>query len=92
MSDTPETDNHPLWHGEPAVHIDFARKLERERNAAEEERVNMARQLRSEKEMHAHCQNECEKLREALALKERTLDYYRERILRDSGDWKEDEQ
>lgn len=57
MSDTPETDNHPLWHGEPAVHIDFARKLERERNAAEEERVNMARQLRSEKEMHAHCQN-----------------------------------
>lgn len=57
MSDTPETDSHPLWHGEPAVHIDFARKLERERNAAEDERVNMAKQLRSEKEMHAHCQN-----------------------------------
>ena len=57
MSDTPQTDNHPLWHGEPAVHIDFARKLERERNAAEDERVNMAKQLRSEKEMHAHCQN-----------------------------------
>ncbi len=33
MSDTPETDKHPLWHGEPAVHIDFARKLERERDA-----------------------------------------------------------
>ena len=29
MSETPETDKHPLWHGEPAVHIDFARKLER---------------------------------------------------------------
>jgi len=37
MSDTPETDKHPLWHGEPAVHIDFARKLERERNEALEE-------------------------------------------------------
>jgi hypothetical protein len=34
MSDTPETDSHPLWHGEPAVHIDFARKLERERDEA----------------------------------------------------------
>lgn len=32
MSDTPETDSYPLWHGEPAVHIDFARKLERERD------------------------------------------------------------
>jgi len=34
MTDTPETDNQPLWHGEPAVHIDFARRLERERDEA----------------------------------------------------------
>jgi hypothetical protein len=37
MTDTPETDKHPLWHGEPAVHIDFARKMERERNKARHE-------------------------------------------------------
>ena len=37
MSDTPLTDKHPLWHGEPAVHIDFARKLEAERNKARQE-------------------------------------------------------
>lgn len=41
MSDTPETDSYPLWHGEPAVHIDFARKLERERDEAR----NIARWL-----------------------------------------------
>lgn len=33
---TPETDAHPLWHGEPAVAIDFARRLERERDEARE--------------------------------------------------------
>ncbi len=37
MSDTPLTDRHPLWHGEPAVHIDFARKLERDVYEAERE-------------------------------------------------------
>lgn len=90
MSDTPETDYENIHHrlGWPA----FASKLERERNSAEDERVQIAKQLRSEKEMHARCQNECENLREALAIKERTLDYYREKILRDGGDWREDAQ
>lgn len=96
--DTPETDD-AVFNGfedgagmPDIVTADFARKLARERNVAEDERVQIAKQLRSEKEMHARCQNECEYLREALAIKERTLDYYREKILRDGGDWREDAQ
>lgn len=45
MSDTPQTDNHPLWHGEPAVHIDFARMLERERNYLREANKRLNRRL-----------------------------------------------
>lgn len=45
MSDTLETDNHPLWHGEPAVHIDFARKLERERDEARDAITRLNRRL-----------------------------------------------
>ena len=33
-ADTPETDALPLWHGEPAVAIEHAQRLERERDAA----------------------------------------------------------
>lgn len=51
MSDTPETDNHPLWHGEPAVHIDFARKLERERDEARAERDEWIARFRADEQL-----------------------------------------
>lgn len=59
MSDTPETDKYPLWHGEPAVHIDFARKLERERDEAR----NIAQDLWTKNAKQA---NEILKLKEAI--------------------------
>ena len=41
-------------------------QLERERDMAEDERIDLAKQLRSEKERHAKCQNERDEAREVL--------------------------
>ena len=42
--------------------FDEMAKLETELNFAEAERIDLAKQLRSEKEMHAACQNEREEI------------------------------
>ena len=46
--------------------INHYERILRERNMAEDERIDLAQQLRSEKESHAKCQNERDEAREAL--------------------------
>ena len=46
--------------------INHYERLLRERDMAEDERIDLAQQLRSEKERHAKCQNERDEAREAL--------------------------
>ena len=61
MSDTPRTDEAiTRWHQGKVNILEELSKLETDLNWAEAERVEMAKQLQSEKEMHAACQNECE--------------------------------
>ena len=61
MSATPRTDEAiERWHQGKVNILEELAKLETELNFAEAERIEMAKQLRSEKEMHAACQNECE--------------------------------
>jgi hypothetical protein len=59
---TPETDAVFIW--EPFLEVDvnkaqkLCEKLERERDIAEDERIDIAQQLESEKQCHDRCQNE----------------------------------
>jgi cell division septum initiation protein DivIVA len=46
---------------------EMVEQLERERDMAEDERIDLAQQLRSEKEQHAKCQNERDEAREIAA-------------------------
>ena len=47
---------------------EMVEQLERERDMAEDERIDLAKQLRSEQERHAVCQNERDEAREALKI------------------------
>jgi len=61
VSATPRTDEAiERWHQGKVNILEELAKLETELNFAEAERIEMAKQLRSEKEMHAACQNERE--------------------------------
>lgn len=46
---------------------EMVEQLERERDMAEDERIDLAKQLRSEQERHAVCQNERDEVREDAA-------------------------
>ena len=80
---TPDTDAkaspHIGFFSCATVPAEFARKLERERDIAEDERISMAQQLESEKECHARCQNERDEAREE-AQRFRSLSYARSGI------------
>ena len=61
MSSTPRTDEAiERWRQGKVNILEEMAKLETDLNLAEAERVELAKQLQSEKEMHAACQNECE--------------------------------
>jgi hypothetical protein len=61
MSSTPRTDEAiERWHQGKVNILEEIAKLEIDLNLAEAERVELAKQLQSEKEMYAACQNECE--------------------------------
>ena len=47
---------------------EMVEQLERERDMAEDERIDLAKQLRSEQERHAVCQNERDEARESLRI------------------------
>lgn len=65
MSATPRTDEAiERWHQGKVNILEELAKLETDLNFAEAERIEMAKQLRSEKEMHAACQNECDELKQ----------------------------
>ena len=48
--------------------INHYERILRERDMAEDERIDLAKQLRSEKERHAKCQNERDEARESLRI------------------------
>ena len=48
--------------------INHYERILRERDMAEDERIDLAQQLRSEKERHAKCQNERDEARESLRI------------------------
>lgn len=59
MSSVPRTHEAiERWHQGKVNIFEEMAKLETELNFAEAERIDLAKQLRSEKEMHAACQNE----------------------------------
>jgi hypothetical protein len=59
MSSTPRTDEAvERWRQGKVNILEEMAKLETDLNLAEAERVELAKQLQSEKEMHAACQNE----------------------------------
>lgn len=61
MSATPRTDEAiERWHQGKVNILEELAKLETDLIWAEAERIELAKQLQSEKEIHAACQNECE--------------------------------
>lgn len=65
MSDTPRTDEAiERWRQGKVNILEEMAKLETDLNFAEAERIDMAKQLRSEKEAHAACQNERDNLQD----------------------------